>query len=156
MGVLSALNSAKVSLSSPVILLNRASIMLCIMPLGMVAINGLASVASFALCSKLCGSRSWLKRWNKKSLSGVASTMRAVSWSLPSWRTNESGSSPSGNNKKRAWRPSTIKGRQVCIARSAALSPAASPSKQNTTSLTNLKIRSKWKLLVLVPRVATA
>src|SRR3546814_16302321 len=60
--------------------------------------------------------------------------MRFSKPSLPSLRTSESGSSPSGRNRKYAWRPSRRRGRADSSAFHAAARPARSPSPQNTTS----------------------
>ena len=57
--------------------------------------------------------------------------------------TSESGSSPSGRNRKRISRPSRASGNACCKARQAAARPARSPSKQNTISLTSRNARRR-------------
>ena len=92
----------------------------------------------------------------KNSDSGVAAARRASKPACPSARTSESGSSPSGTNRKNAWRPSRMRGSTDSIALTAARRPAASPSKQKYTSGALRNRSSAWSGVVAVPSVATA
>jgi hypothetical protein len=88
--------------------------------------------------------------------SGVACFSLSSNASAPSLRTMVSGSSPSGRNRKNAWRPSFIRGSTDSSAFQPARRPAASPSKQKNTSGALRNSSSAWSGVVAVPSVATA
>ena len=78
-------------------------------------------------CSMSTCDCSWLMKYSD---SGIACAIRASNASRPSAPTSESGSWPSGRNRKRSWRPSRTWLSEFSSARHAAARPARSPSKQ--------------------------
>jgi hypothetical protein len=76
--------------------------------------------------------------------------------SRPSRRTKVSGSSSGGRKRKLTALPSARTGRDTSRARHAALRPALSPSKQNTTLSARRISLARWFGVVEVPSVATA
>ncbi len=118
--------------------------------------SGRARATKRALPSAWLTSASVLRCAIRYSDRGSAPRKRASKASPPSLPTSESGSSPSGRNRKRISRPSRASGSALCKARQAAARPARSPSKQNTSSLTRRKARRRCSGVVAVPSVATA
>ena len=94
------------------------------------------------------------RRRIRSAASPPSGAARIPAW--PSLRTSESGSSPSGRNRKNAWRPSRMRGSTDSTARHAAWRPARSPSKQKYTSAQLRNSSSAWSRVVAVPSVATA
>ncbi len=123
---------------------------------GMRLIAGSASLLSRALPSIWARSISCPKCANTNSESGIAEPICWRNAALPMRCTRLSGSSPSGRNRKLAWRPSCMAGSTSSRARAAARRPASSPSKQNTTAEVWRNRRCRWLALSAVPSVPVA
>ena len=136
--------------------LNESSIKERYMLTGIFAIFGSASAVNRARPSIFVRSTSSESRWIRASDIGSASFNRLKNASVPSPRTSESGSCPSGRNKNRMLNSSLKNGSIVSRARFAAVRPALSPSKQTITWVVCRLSRSRCWLVSEVPRVATA
>ena len=120
------------------------------------AILGRARAVNLALPSIFFKSTSSDSRRINASDAGSASFNRVKKAFVPSFRTSESGSWPSGKNRNRMLNSSVKNGSTVSSARFAAVLPAGSPSKQTMTCSVCRLNRSKWWLVSEVPSVATA